>query len=88
MSKNTFAWLSSDTVAVKMWFSNCNAKPLMGVNTVRSGSLLVLCMAGRERASALPWGRTECPRLLRSTTRAAPKIFETFYLEKNWKVEK
>ena len=48
MSKNTFAWLSSDTVAVKIWFSNCNAKPLVGVNTVRCGGLLVLWPGGRE----------------------------------------
>ena len=37
-------------------------------------------MAGRERASALPWGRTECPRLLRSTTRAAWNFFDMIWL--------
>ena len=44
-------------------------------------------MAGRERASALPWGRTECPRLLRSTTRAAWNFFDIIWstgcLERN-----
>ena len=48
----------------------------------------VFCvMAGWERASALPWGRTECPRLLRSTTRAAWNFFDIIWskgcLEKN-----
>ena len=57
MSKNTFAWLSSDTVAVKIWFSNCNAKPLVRVNTVRSGSLLVLWPGGREHQHSPGEGR-------------------------------
>ena len=57
MCKNTFAWLSSDTVAVKIWFSNCNAKPLVGLNTVRSGSLLVLWPGGREHQHSPGEGR-------------------------------
>ena len=44
-------------------------------------------MAGRERASALPWGRTESPRLLRSTTRVAWNFFDIIWskgcLERN-----
>ena len=55
--KNTFAWLSSDTVAVKIWFSNCNAKPLMGSNTIRSGSFLVLWPGGREHQHSPGEGR-------------------------------
>ena len=55
--KNTFACLSSDTVAVKIWFSNCNAKPLMGLNTVRSGNSLVLWPDGREHQHSPGEGR-------------------------------
>ena len=57
MCKNTFACLSSDTLAVKTWFSNCNAKPLVGVNTVRSGSFLVLWPGGREHQHSPGEGR-------------------------------
>ena len=78
MSKNTFAWLSSDTVAVKIWFSNCNAKPLVGVNRVRSGGFLVLWPGGREHQHSPGEGRN-APELLRSTTRAASNFLGTFF---------
>ena len=55
--KDTFAWLFSDTLGVKIWFSNCNAKPLMGLNTVRSRSFLVLWPGGREHQHSPGEGR-------------------------------
>ena len=73
--------MSSDTVAVKIWFSNGNAKPLVGVNTVRSAGFLVLWPGGREHQHSPGEGRNDLG-LLRSTNRAAPKFFETTYLEK------
>ena len=81
MFKDTFAWLSSDTVAVKIWFSNCNAKPLLGLNTVRSGSFLVLWPGGREHQHSPGEGRN-AP----GCSGAQPEQPEIFLTSSGWQV--
>ena len=79
--KDTFAWLFSDTLGVKIWFSNCNAKPLVGVITVRSVSFLVLWPRGREHQHSPGEGRN-AP----GCSRAQPKQPEIFFTSSGWQV--